>query len=67
MVRVAGLAASNAEADRKVRAALDSGAGLEVFRNCVEFQGGDPRIIDDYSRLPTAPRTMEVVAPRPGT
>ena len=42
------------------------GAGLEVFRKCIEQQGGDPRVIDDYSRLPTAPRTMEVVAPRAG-
>jgi pyrimidine-nucleoside phosphorylase len=66
MVRAAGLAEDNAAADRKVRGALDSGAGLEVFRRCIEQQGGDPRVIDDYSRLPRAPRTMEVVAPRPG-
>jgi len=66
MVKSAGLAADDAEAIRKVRAALDSGAGLEVFRRCVEEQGGDPRVIDDYSRLPTAPRTMQVVAPRAG-
>jgi pyrimidine-nucleoside phosphorylase len=66
MVKLAGLAADDAEAERKVRAALASGAGLEVFRKCVEEQGGDPRAIDDYSRLPTAPRAMEVVAPRAG-
>jgi pyrimidine-nucleoside phosphorylase len=66
MVRVAGLANDDAEADRKVRGALDSGAGLEVFRRCIEQQGGDPRVIDDYSRFPTAPRTMDVVAPRSG-
>ena len=64
MVKLAGLA--DADATRKVRAALDSGAGLEVFRKCIEEQGGDPRVIDDYSRLPTAPRTMQVVAPRAG-
>jgi pyrimidine-nucleoside phosphorylase len=66
MVCAAGLAADDAEADRKVRGALDSGAGLEVLRKCIEQQGGDPRVIDDYSRLPRAPRTMEVVAPRGG-
>jgi thymidine phosphorylase len=66
MVKLAGLAADDAEAEKKVRRALDSGAGLEVFRRCVEEQGGDPRVIDDYTRLPTAPRTMAVVAPRPG-
>jgi pyrimidine-nucleoside phosphorylase len=66
MVKLAGLAGDDAEALRKVRAALDSGAGLEVFRKCIEEQGGDPRVIDDYTRLPTAPRTMLVVAPRSG-
>ena len=66
MVRAGGLADSDAEALHKVRGALDSGAGLEVFRKCIEQQGGDPRMIDDYSRLPTAPRRMDVVAPRPG-
>jgi pyrimidine-nucleoside phosphorylase len=65
MVELAGIA-SGAEGEAKVRAALASGAGLEVFRKCVEEQGGDPRVIDDYSRLPTAPRTAEVVAPRSG-
>jgi pyrimidine-nucleoside phosphorylase len=66
MVVLAGLAADDAEATTKVRHALDSGAGLEVFRKCIEEQGGDPRVIDDYTRLPTAPRTMDVVANRPG-
>jgi pyrimidine-nucleoside phosphorylase len=66
MVTLAGLAADDTDADRKVRRALASGAGLEVFRKCVEEQGGDPRAVDDYSRLPTAPRRMEVVAPRAG-
>lgn len=66
MVALAGLAADEGEAGRRVRAALDSGAGLEVFRKCIEGQGGDPRVIDDYARLPTAPRTMAVVAPRSG-
>lgn len=66
MVKLAGLAPDVTEAGRKVRAALDSGAGLEVFRRCVEEQGGDPHALDDYSRLPSAHRTMLVVAPRSG-
>jgi pyrimidine-nucleoside phosphorylase len=66
MVKLAGLAPDDDEAEWKVQKALDSGAGLEVFRKCIEEQGGDPRVIDDYSRLPTAPRTMQVVAPRAG-
>ncbi|MBN9519324.1 thymidine phosphorylase [bacterium] len=66
MVEVAGLASDAAEADCKVRAAVASGAGLEVFRRCVEQQGGDPRVIDDYTRLPAAPHTTLVRAPRGG-
>ena len=65
MVLLAGLA-DRAGAEAKVRAALDGGAALEVFRRCVERQGGDPKALDDPTRLPTANRTMEVVAPRDG-
>jgi thymidine phosphorylase len=66
MVKLAGLAPDDATATQKVRIALDSGAGFELFLRCIEEQGGDPRALDDYSRLPTAPRTMYVVAPRTG-
>ncbi|HEX4608485.1 MAG TPA: thymidine phosphorylase [Urbifossiella sp.] len=66
MVELAGLAADATAADRKVRAALASGAGLEVFRKCIEQQGGDPRVVDDYGCLPSAPRTALVPAPRSG-
>ena len=55
MVRLAGLAGTNAEAEEKVRSALQSGAGLEKFRRIVEQQGGDPRIVHDYDRLPRSP------------
>jgi pyrimidine-nucleoside phosphorylase len=65
MVKLAGLAGDDA-AEAKVRNALSSGAGLEVFRKCIEQQGGDPRVIDDYTRLPTTPRTATVVAMRSG-
>ena len=66
MVRLAGLAADDAEATRKARVALDSGAALEVFRKCIEQQAGDPRVLDDYRRLPTAPHTAFVAASRAG-
>jgi pyrimidine-nucleoside phosphorylase len=65
MMELAGLA-SESEAIAKVCSAMNSGAGLQVLRRCIEEQGGDPRVIDDYTRLPQAPRTMVVVAPRAG-
>jgi pyrimidine-nucleoside phosphorylase len=66
MLVLAQLSASMADAEIRVRRALDSGAGLEAFRNMVAQQGGDPRIVDDYSRLPSAPATHTVRAPRGG-
>ena len=46
--------------------AVSSGEALEVFRGVVKAQGGDARVVDDLSILPTAPRRAEVVAPAPG-
>jgi pyrimidine-nucleoside phosphorylase len=66
MVRLTGLAESDEEAEAKVRSALASGAGLEKFRRVVERQGGDPRVVDDYGRLPTAPHRAPVAADRDG-
>lgn len=60
MVKLAGLAATDEDATEKVNRALDSGAGLDVFRKCIERQGGDPRAIDDCDRMPQAPKTENV-------
>ncbi len=43
-----------------------SGAGVEKLRQIIEHQGGDPRVVDDYSRLPSAPDVEVVAAPRDG-
>jgi len=66
MVRLAHPADDDRSADAKVRAALASGAGLDVFRRMVEQQGGDPRVVDDPSRMPLAPKTQLVTAGRAG-
>src|SRR5204863_8442596 len=64
---VLGRAASDRlDAERRVRDAIASGAGLERFRRIVENQGGDPRVVDDYGRLPAAPGRHVVTAPRGG-
>ena len=41
MVKLAGLAADDADGERQVRAALVSGAGLDKFHDLVKAQGGD--------------------------
>jgi pyrimidine-nucleoside phosphorylase len=66
MVRLANLAGSNAEAESRVRSALANGAGLEKFRQIVERQGGDPRVVDDYSGFARAPHCVTVAADRSG-
>lgn len=66
MVRLSGLATNRDEAEAKVRKALASGDGVEYFRRMVIQQGGDPRIVDDYQYLPSAPKTYELRAEREG-
>jgi pyrimidine-nucleoside phosphorylase len=55
MLVLGRIAADRPSAERLVRGAIASGAGLERFRRIVENQGGDPHIVDDYRRLPSAP------------
>ncbi len=66
MVLKAGIETDEAGAARRVQAALDTGAALDVFRRMIERQGGDPRVADDYDRLPRAPGRTVVKASRAG-
>jgi pyrimidine-nucleoside phosphorylase len=66
MVVMGRQAATIDEARQRCRQALADGSALERFRQVVIAQGGDPRSIDDPSRLPSARLRVEVRAPRPG-
>jgi len=55
-----------ADADRRAREAIRSGAALERFRQIIEAQSGDPHVVDDYARLPHVPDRHIVKAERPG-
>ena len=66
MTVLAGVHDSDERALAAVRSALTSGSGLERLRSVIENQGGDPQVIDDYSRLPSAPDREHVAAPRAG-
>jgi len=61
-----GVAADRAAGERQARDAIASGAGLERFRRIIQNQGGDPRVVDDYGRLPAAPSRHVVTASRAG-
>lgn len=66
MVRLAGLAATEAEAEAKVRKALSSGQGVEKFRQIIAQQGGNPKIVDDYRLMPLAPKHRLLCSDRAG-
>ncbi len=55
MLVVSGVARDRSEAATMCRQALDSGRALERLTAIIERQGGNPRVIDDYSLLPQAP------------
>jgi len=63
---LAGTAKDDADAERQVRDALTSGAGLEKFRDVILAQGGDPRVVDDYARMPIADTEIIWPADRDG-
>lgn len=66
MVRLAEKAASDDEAEARVRSALASRAALEKLRAMITWQGGDPAVVDDARRLPTAKSVHPIKAERSG-
>jgi len=66
MVLMGGQAGTLAQAEAKVREALQSGRGLEKFRDIIAHQGGNPNVVDHYANLPAAPRRALVRAERNG-
>ncbi len=56
---VAGLESDEDTAMEKARKELASGRPLEVFARMIEAQGGNPRVIEDQSLLPKAPKELE--------
>jgi pyrimidine-nucleoside phosphorylase len=55
MVLLAGQEQSEAAAATRVASALSSGRALNTFARMIERQGGNPRVVEDYSLLPSAP------------
>ena len=66
MLVMAGRASSHAQAHRLLLRALSRGAGLEKFRQVVRAQGGDSKVVDDYSLLPRPTCRVEVHAASTG-
>ena len=66
MLALSGVEQDLARATLRVRTALSSGAGVEKLREIIQNQGGDPKAVDDYGRLPRAPDRDVVAAARDG-
>jgi pyrimidine-nucleoside phosphorylase len=66
MLVLSGVERDLRAATARVRHALTSGAGVEKLRAIVANQGGDPHVLDDYSRLPAAPDRDVIAAARDG-
>lgn len=66
MVYLAGKAKTLKAGVKQAQAALNSGAGLKYLRQCIKSQGGDERVVDDYSLMPMAPLKTEIKARKKG-
>jgi pyrimidine-nucleoside phosphorylase len=66
MLVLAGAAPNDSAALAGVRRTITSGQALDRFQKIIETQGGDPRIVDDYGRLPAAPERSTMTASRGG-
>jgi len=63
MLILGGVAKDEVEAGRKMEAAIADGSALQKFREMCVAQGGNPKVVDDYSLLPTAKQLVEIKAP----
>ncbi|HXJ91089.1 MAG TPA: thymidine phosphorylase [Candidatus Binatia bacterium] len=66
MLYLGGVSKSIAEGTQLSSELISSGKALEKFRQMIELQGGDARVIDETSRLPQAARTIQVASPAAG-
>ena len=66
MLLLAGKSEGIDDAREQVRTALDSGKGLEIFRDMIRAQGGDPSVCDEGRGLPRAAQIEPFAAAQSG-
>lgn len=66
MMLLAEVENDKAKAVEKLEAAIKTGKALEKFKEIIANQGGNPKVLDDYSLLPKARHELEVTAPKDG-
>jgi pyrimidine-nucleoside phosphorylase len=66
MLHLGGVSDTVAKGKQRSAELISSGKALEKFRQMVELQGGDARVIDDARRLPQAQHTLQVSSAKAG-
>lgn len=66
MVVLAGQSNTLEEAKQLLENAIKSGKALETLKTFLSAQGGDPSVVDDVSKLPTAKYKIDVLAKQSG-
>jgi len=66
MLRIAKIETDHAAGLQRLQNAIADGSALERFGEIIESQGGDRRVLDDTSRLPSASESYEVRATQSG-
>ncbi|MDH4119564.1 MAG: thymidine phosphorylase [Acidimicrobiia bacterium] len=66
MLVLGGVSKDTADARVRLEATRTSGAAIELFAKVIEAQDGDPRVIEDRSLLPSAPKSHEIAADTDG-
>ena len=66
MIHLAGLTKTLKAGKKMAMNSIKDGSAVEKFRELIRNQGGNEKVIDDYSLLPLATETLEVLAPKTG-
>lgn len=66
MIHLAGIEKTFEKSHKKALEMVSSGKALSEFKKLITNQGGDARVVDDYSLLPMATATTEVKATQAG-
>jgi thymidine phosphorylase len=66
MLLLGGASPTVAEGKQQSAKLISSGKALDKFRQMIELQGGDARVIDEFKRLPQAQHTVQIAAAKSG-
>lgn len=64
MIHLAGLAKDLNAGIAKAKKSIKDGTALEKFRELIKLQGGNEKVVDDYSLLPCAKNVFVVTSPK---